>query len=201
MTRSTGKLYVFEGPDSVGKSTLSRLFADHLGGVGEDCVHLAFPGNEDGTIGSLVYKIHHVPQELGITEPSYAALQILHVAAHIDAIQKRIIPALSAGKSVVLDRFWWSTLVYGRVAGLDEALLGLMISPEDYVWAGNFPAAVFLLERSNPFEFPVSEGWLKCASLYSELAVVQESRHRVIRISNEGSIDDALKFAVINRAS
>jgi dTMP kinase len=201
MIRSTGKLYVFEGPDSVGKSTLSRLFADHLGGVGEECVHLAFPGNDDGTVGSLIYTIHHRPQDLGITELSYAALQMLHVAAHIDAIQRKIIPALSAGKSVVLDRFWWSTSVYGKAAGLDEVLLSLIIGPEDYIWAGNFPATVFLLERNSPFEFPVSEEWRTCASLYSELAAIQESRHRVIRISNEGSIDDALEFAVRNRAS
>lgn len=201
MIRSTGKLYVFEGPDSVGKSTLSRLFADHLVGGGEDCVHLAFPGNDDGTVGSLVYKIHHRPQDLGIAAPSYAALQMLHVAAHIDAIQTKILPALSAGKSVVLDRFWWSTLVYGRVAGLDQALLGLIIGPEDYIWAGNCPAVVFLLECNSPFEFPVSEEWRRCASLYSELAAVQESRHKVIRINNEGSIDDALEFAVRNRVS
>ncbi|WP_447916447.1 dTMP kinase [Delftia acidovorans] len=198
--RSTGKLYVFEGPDSVGKSTLSKLFADYLGRVGEECVYLAFPGNDNGTVGSLIYKIHHCPQDLGISEPSYAALQMLHVAAHIDAIQSKIIPALSAGKSVVLDRFWWSTIVYGKLGGLNESLLGLIIAPEDYIWAGNHPDAVFLLERKRPFEFPASKDWKKCATLYLELAAIQEIRHRVIRISNEGSIDDALAFALRNRA-
>ncbi|MEJ5125006.1 hypothetical protein WH367_03035 [Comamonas sp. MYb21] len=201
MMNSSGKLYVFEGPDSVGKSTLSRLFANHLGEIGEDCVLLAFPGNDDGTIGSLIYKIHHSARDLGIAEPSNAALQMLHVAAHIDSIQKKIIPALTSGKSVVLDRFWWSTSVYGKTAGLDDTLLSLIIGPEEYTWAGNFPAVVFLLERSNPFEFPVSDTWLRCASLYRKLAAVQKSIHRVIQISNEGSIEDALEFAVRNRTS
>jgi dTMP kinase len=54
---------------------------------------------------------------------SSASLQLLHIAAHIDAIERRIKPTLGQGRIVILDRFWWSTMVYGAVSGVSEALL------------------------------------------------------------------------------
>ena len=98
-----GKLYVFEGPDGVGKSTLAQWFASHLQESGYACTLLSFPGKEDGTLGEHVYELHHDPARFGIQSLSAASLQLLHVAAHIDAIETRIKPLLNEG-----ERWCWT---------------------------------------------------------------------------------------------
>ena len=80
--RPFGKLYVFEGPDGVGKSALSRRFAQQLVALGTDCEYLAFPGNDEGTLGKHIYDLHHDAQRYGIRALRPASLQVLHVAAH-----------------------------------------------------------------------------------------------------------------------
>lgn len=190
--KNAGALYVFEGPDSVGKTTLARLLTEQLAASGIDCVHWAFPGNEIGTVGGLIYRLHHEPQEFGIKSLSATALQMLHVAAHVDAIQSKILPALALGKTVILDRFWWSTDVYGQLYGLDKALVESIIVPEMKIWGETVPSVAFLLERNVPLEFAISDHWCRCTSLYSHLADTQLEKHRVVRISNEGEIGAAL---------
>lgn len=196
--RNDGTLYVFEGADSVGKTTLARLLAEHLVANGTECMLLAFPGNEIGTVGNLIYRLHHEPQQFGIEYLSPTSLQMLHVAAHVDAIQTRILPALALGRTVILDRFWWSTDVYGQLNDLDKSLLNSIIAPEMYIWGETVPTTVFLLERNLPLEFEVSDRWLRCASLYSGLADRQGTKNHVVRVTNEGEILST--FSAIKRA-
>ena len=131
-----GRLIVFEGPDGVGKSTLSLALANRLKAVGLMCRHLSFPGKEPGTVGRLVYDVHHDPAEYGIEKITAASLQALHIAAHLDAIEQRILPDLSEGHWVILDRFWWSTWVYGRVAGMERTTLDALIQVGRLHWKG-----------------------------------------------------------------
>src|SRR3989304_3864395 len=129
-----GALYVFEGPDGVGKSELAKRLAHVLRASSVDCEWLAFPGREPGTLGSLVYGLHHAPDQIGVQTLSATALQAMHIAAHIDAIEARILPALRAGKTIVLDRYWWSTKVYGLVGGANAAAIEELIQAELLSW-------------------------------------------------------------------
>jgi dTMP kinase len=113
-----GKLIVFEGADGIGKSSLSKEVMRRLEDLNVASVSLAFPGKDLGTLGHLVYQIHHDPAALGVISVTPLALQTLHVAAHLDAIERRILPALQDGTWVILDRFWWSTWVYGVHQGI-----------------------------------------------------------------------------------
>src|ERR1044071_4273325 len=125
-----GKLFVFEGPDGSGKTTLSHAFVEYLKSKGVECDYFAFPGQEPGTIGRLVYDLHHDPRDVEVESLTPTSLQLLHIAAHVDAIESKILPALKKGRTVVLDRFWWSTWVYGKVGGVSPKILRAMIQLE-----------------------------------------------------------------------
>ena len=115
-----GRLLVVEGPDGVGKTTVCRALAEDLLGRGHDVLQLSFPGKEPETVGELVYRVHHDDGPVRVRDISELAKQALHVAAHIDAIDRQIVPALEQGKTVLLDRFWWSAWVYGLVGGCNR---------------------------------------------------------------------------------
>ncbi len=158
----TGRLVVLEGPDGVGKTTLARALAGRLAATGVPTEYVSFPGEQEGTIGHLVYRLHHDARALGVVGVTSASLQTLHVAAHLDAIERRILPSLREGRWVVLDRYWWSTWVYGRVSGVDSELLDGLIQVELQAWKGLLPTIVFLVDR--------------------EPSAVERSMHRNLRV-------------------
>jgi dTMP kinase len=189
-----GRLIVFEGPDGVGKTTLAKALVNKLMRRGLPCEYFCFPGRDPGTLGRLVYGVHHDPGEFGIDHIEPASLQVLHVAAHLDAIGRRILPALEAGRSVILDRFWWSTVVYGIVGGVDRGVLDAMIELELQGWGEAEPAVAFLVTRRSPLRKEGSdERWRQLRDAYGELAREQARRHPVETVANEGALDEALK--------
>ena len=183
----TGRLIVFEGPDGVGKSTLALALTNRLAAIGLSCEHLSFPGKEEGTLGSLVYNVHHRPAEYGIGAITAASLQALHIAAHLDTIERRIIPALNEGCWVILDRFWWSTWAYGHVDAVDRATLDAMVQVERLHWCGVEPDALFLLDRHNgSFD---GDGRMQLRKSYDLLYENERSRYPIHRIQNDLPVD------------
>ena len=75
-----GRLIVFEGPDGVGKSTLAAKLTDRLRKTGVPCKYMAFPGRQPGSLGRLVYDLHHDAHGFGLNEFSPTSLQLLHIA-------------------------------------------------------------------------------------------------------------------------
>lgn len=125
-----GNLVIFEGIDHVGKSTIANLVFQKLKGMGVDCVLYQYPGKTEGTLGKIVYDIHHQR----INELKYPldplSIQMLHVAAHLDLLNKKIISDISNDKCVLLDRYWWSTLAYGIGDGIKKEKLLKLIDIE-----------------------------------------------------------------------
>jgi dTMP kinase len=101
-----GKLIVFEGPDSVGKSTLCNSVFQIVQDAGHVATLESFPGKRDGSLGRLVYDLHHDLKRFGISKIDQTSLQLLHIAAHIDLIESIIKPKILQGCSAILDRFW-----------------------------------------------------------------------------------------------
>jgi dTMP kinase len=180
----SGTLFVFEGLDGVGKTTLAEAVAGELRAASMPVSLLSFPGREPGTLGALVYRLHHDPPALGVDVITPTALQLLHVAAHLDVIEREIRPRLSAGEIVLLDRYWWSTWAYGVAGGADRRSLSAMIELERGYWDDAAPAAIFLVQRGE------ARGSLEpIAAAYQELAAGEPA---AIRIDNSGELGEAV---------
>ena len=190
-----GGLIVFEGPDGVGKSTLAERLTSRLHETGVPCEHLAFPGRQPGSLGRLVYDLHNDAPGLGLGEVNATSLQVLHIAAHVAAIEGEILPALRAGTWVVLDRFWWSTWVYGAAFGVPVRSLEAMIELEQLHWGNVGPDVLFLVEREDGTPDKREGLQEQMLEKYRELANRERSHSRVVTLHNNSSVEDALDAA------
>lgn len=114
-----GKFITFEGGEGTGKSTHAAMLARHLESLGLGVLLTREPG---GSPGAEI--IRHVLLS-GAAKPfGPEAEAMLFAAARDDHLNCSILPALSAGKWVVCDRFVDSTRVYQGVLGkLDRRLI------------------------------------------------------------------------------
>jgi thymidylate kinase len=181
-----GRLVVFEGPDGVGKSTLIGQTEAYLKSHSIKFLSVAFPGKDPHTLGWVVNRIHHEPQRYEISSLTPLSLQALHIAAHLDNIEARILPALLAGTFVILDRFWWSTWVYGRAANVNVRILDQLIEAEKMAWSGKAPSMALLITRTVSMRPEHSqENFVRLAALYSDLALAESKRYPVATVSTE----------------
>ncbi len=118
-TIEPGRFITLEGGEGAGKSTQARLLADWLGTRGIQTETTREPG---GSPGAEEIRALLVTGETGRWDPLTETL--LHYAARRDHMRARILPALTAGRWVVCDRFSDSTLAYqGYGQGVDLAVL------------------------------------------------------------------------------
>lgn len=184
-----GCMFVFEGVDGVGKTSIATEVTDSLSKLGINAIYMSFPGRQDGALGKLVYELHHNKGQYGIEAISETALQALHLAAHLDAIENSIIPAIESGKVVILDRYWWSMVVYGLSDGVDSDLLNQFVSIENKAWGSIVPKRIFHVVREHPLRNEPEEKWINLVKLYEEFVTKYEMNCAVNRIENEGSVD------------
>jgi thymidylate kinase len=183
----SGRLFIIEGPDGVGKSTFSIALADHLNNRGHDLLQLSFPGKIPGSLGELVYRVHHDEGPAQVKNMSMLAKQALHVAAHIDAIDRQIRPALRQGQTVLLDRYWWSAWVYGLVGGCDPHQLRALIDAERAAWGELRPTLAILFRRQAPINrSDALPFWQRLAAEYGRLAERESRVHPVAVVDNDG---------------
>ncbi|MCG8504216.1 MAG: dTMP kinase [Sphingomonadales bacterium] len=122
MTR--GRFITLEGGEGTGKSTQTRRLAARLEALGIDVLATREPGGSPG--GEEIRKLL-VTGAPGRWQPITEAL--LHMASRSDHVATVIEPALAAGRWVVCDRFFDSTVVYqGIVQGVGEARVRALYS-------------------------------------------------------------------------
>src|SRR5579862_2938075 len=112
-----GRFITFEGPEGSGKSTQLRMLGERLRKSGQDVLETQEPG---GT--PIGVQIRHVLLDAKNRELCPTAELLLMFASRAQNVDQLILPALSAGRTVLSDRFTDSTLVYqgvGRGLGAD----------------------------------------------------------------------------------
>ena len=190
---------VFEGVDGSGKTTLFKRLVKYYEMFSNQLPLYAdsFPGSLPGTLGEWVYRIHHNKAADGPASEDIAppALQMLHVAAHIDTILTRIAPILSKGGFVILDRYWWSTYAYSR-NHLSVDLVWSLVSFERALWEQlPRPIIIYLTRQSSlkPKELdPITHARLDV--YYGEVMKTEkEVGLNVYELSNNDSLDDTWK--------
>jgi len=102
-----GKFIVIEGGDGSGKSTHSRLLAEHLTQKGVDVVRTCEPTEHE--IGKLIRR--YLKGELQAPETTIAALFLADRIEHITSAGG-IIDLLNQGKTVICDRYYLSSMAY-----------------------------------------------------------------------------------------
>jgi thymidylate kinase len=190
------QLIVFEGVDAAGKSTVCDAYVKSLVKRDVTATLFSFPGKEPNTLGELVYRLHHNASASGIHRLTSASLQALHIAAHLDAIESTIVPSLERGETIVLDRYWWSTWVYGVVGGVDSEVLGALIEAERVAWGRWQPELVFLVSRSTPLREESITRWEQLRFEYSNLAEREKSLYPVSILSNDGKLEQTISNAL-----
>lgn len=109
-----GKFVVFDGPDGSGKSTQRQRLADALEGGGLQVVCCRDPGGTE--IGD---RIRSILLDHDLTNMDAACETMLFMASRAQLVAEVIRPALSAGKTVLCDRFITSTCAYQGAAGFE----------------------------------------------------------------------------------
>ena len=125
-----GRFISFEGIDGSGKSTQARRLATHLQGQGHDVVLTREPGGSPGAEDIRALVLEGEPDRW-----SPETELLLFTAARRDHLERTILPAIEAGKTVICDRFADSTRMYqglrrDGLRALVDQLHDLMIGRE-----------------------------------------------------------------------
>ncbi len=194
-------LITIEGVDGTGKSTLTEGLSAALSARGDAVRVLREPG---GVVASE--RIRDLVKDPGLSIGDRAEA-LLYAAARAQLIEERLIPALAAGETVILDRFVDSSLAYqggGRqlgvaaVAALNAFATGglvpdltLLLSLDPAVAAAR---AVQRGETPDRLELAGAEFYARVHATYAELAAAEPERFRVIDAS--GTPEQVLAAAV-----
>jgi thymidylate kinase len=188
------RFVVLEGVDGSGKTALFKLVAAYYGQFFSNLPLYTdlFPGSHQGTLGEWVYRFHRnqvtrAPSTSKVTQP---ALQLMHIAAHVDSIISRIAPTLQAGGNVVLDRYWWSTYAYSRPI-LSKDQTDKLIAAERMFWDPLIrPEVVYVTRKESlkPHQL-TAERHRQLDAFYQELIAEQRKEGVTVHeISNDGTL-------------
>jgi dTMP kinase len=110
--RKPGVLIVIEGIDGAGKSTQAKGLVRRLKARGRDAAYFREPSR-----GRWGREIKRLASRAGSLTPEQELE--LFLKDRRDNIERNLAPALAAGRIVVLDRYYFSTIAYQGAKGLD----------------------------------------------------------------------------------
>ncbi len=170
------KYIALEGVDGSGKSTVARFLVERLVASGEDAIVVREPGGT--VVGEVVRGLLLDSERLD----DWAEV-FLFAAQRAELAREVIVPALEAGKWVVSDRSYFSSIAYqGRGRGLGEDKvreineIGLDGVVPDHVFVLDVDPDVALSRQENPdrigMEGVAFQGAVRAC--YRDLAAAEE---------------------------
>lgn len=139
MENYKGLFIVFEGPDGAGKTTLAKWLTDHLS-KDEDREVVVF--REPGSTFLAETLRPLLKDDTLRLDPKTELL--LFEACRREFVVNRLKPALQAGKTVICDRYIFSTIAYqGAGRGLEQPIISRL---NKYVVENTYPDFVFYLD-------------------------------------------------------
>jgi thymidylate kinase len=188
---------VFEGVDGSGKTSLFKSLVKYYEMFSNELPLFAdsFPGSFPGTLGEWVYRLHHNKATDGFTPANIAppALQMLHMAAHVDTILTRIAPILTGNGFVILDRYWWSTYAYSR-SHLSADQVWSLVNFERMLWKElPQPTIIYLTRQSSLKPREIDPAMHTQLDLYYREVIKAEKENGLIvdELRNNGTLEDA----------
>jgi len=113
---SPGRLIALEGIDGCGKSTQARRLVEALADAGIPAVSFREPG--DTEYGRELRRVFVEGRDISPEEEMRLFLE-----DRLIDVRDNIKPALAAGRHVVMDRYYLSSVVYQGALGLDPAMI------------------------------------------------------------------------------
>ena len=145
-----GTLISFEGPEGAGKSSVLEAVLPLLEEKGIPFITTREPGGVD-----ISEKIRQV-----ILDPDHTSMDaktelLLYIASRRQHLVERVLPALAAGKIVLMDRFIDSSVAYQGY--------GRGLSVEDIEWLNQFATDGLKPDLTLYFDLDVEEGLARIA--------------------------------------
>ena len=180
-----GTFITFEGCEGAGKSTQIRLLSQYLAERGKECVVTREPGGS--AISEAIRAVILDGKNTAMTDECEA---LLYAAARAQHLSDTVLPALEAGKTVLCDRYIFSSFAYqGYGRGLGRRFLQDINSyavaqfmPDVALFLDIPPARAFerkhgadredrIEQAGADFHRRVYEGYLRLAEEYPEILV------------------------------
>ena len=188
------RFVVFEGVDGTGKTSLFNCLVNYYRNFASDLPLYAdsFPSSRNGTLGEWVYRMHHNKTVDGLTPDKIAppALQILHVAAHVDAILNHINPMLASNGNIILDRYWWSAYAYSRTYASKEQAWSLVNVEQTFLAKLPSPTIIYVTRQTSLKPDEIDQiTHHKLDTYYREVIELERGLGiKVFELSNDGSL-------------
>lgn len=145
-----GIFITFEGPDGAGKTSVLQALLPRLEEFGKELVATREPGGV--AIAEDIRSVILDPENTAMDDKTEL---LLYIAARRQHLQERIVPALEAGKLLLVDRFIDSSVAYQG--------FGRGLNVEDIAWLNRFATDGLLPDLTLYFDIEVEEGLARIA--------------------------------------
>ena len=195
-----GTLISIEGPEGAGKSSVLEALLPRLEKAGIAYITTREPGGVE-----IAEKIREVILDPSHTEMDPKTELLLYIASRRQHLAERVLPALEAGKLVIMDRFIDSSVAYQG--------FGRGLAVTDIEWLNQFATDGLKPNRTFYFDIDVEEGLERIAksasrevnrldleglSLHQKvrqgyLAILEKEPQRVVKIDASQPFDQVVE--------